>query len=143
MKHRFAVLCIGFLLTTQNAIGQEAKKEVSIVGEWDGEKATRGGKERPVPEGGVKFTFTAEGKFIVKEGSRDQEVGEYKVDAKKNPVELDIIDSKKDRKMLAIFKIEGDTLTMCLSDDKDGRPTKFESPEGSKTMLITFKRAKK
>ena len=143
MKQTCAAVCIGLFLSAATA--QEAKKEASIVGEWNGEKAVRGGKERPVPEGGVIFTFTADGKFSVNEGKRgEKDVGEYKVDAKKNPPEIDITAPKEERKMLGIYKVEGNTLTLCFSDDKDaGRPTKFESPDGSRTMLITFKRAKK
>ena len=37
-----------------------AKDPPSIIGEWVGEKAVAGGKERPVPEGGITFTFTAD-----------------------------------------------------------------------------------
>ena len=125
------------------------KKEVSIVGEWVGEKAVAGGKEKPVPEGGVTMTLTADGKFIVREGKREQaEQGTYKTDTKKDPAEIDIMppSEKAGRGTIrGIFKIEGDTLTLCFTGGKDDgdRPAKFESPEGSQVMLMTLKRAKK
>jgi uncharacterized protein (TIGR03067 family) len=123
------------------------KKESTIVGEWTGEKATRGGQDRPVPEGGIRFTFTADGKLTVKEGNREPKDGAtYKVNTKKEPAEIDIIppEGKDEPTIEGIFKIEGDTLTICITRGKGGeRPTKFESPEGSQTMLMIFKRAKK
>ena len=45
-------------------------------------------------------------------------------------------------KMLGIFKLEGDTLKICLAFMGD-RPTKLESPDGSLTVLLTLKRTKK
>ena len=124
------------------------KKEVSIVGEWTGEKAVSGGKEKPVPEGGVAMTFTADGKFLVREGKRDKaEEGTYTTDSKKDPAEIDIMAPPASGRPLikGLFKIDGDTLTLCFAGGKDeaDRPTKFESAAGSRTMLITLKRAKK
>lgn len=122
-----------------------AKKDApSIVGEWDGEKAVRGGVEKPLPEGGVKITFTADGKLISKEGNKDAEEGSYTFDAKKNPGEIDIVPPKESETHIGIYKIEGDTLTICLADKNAAtRPTKFESPDGSNIFLVTLKRVKK
>jgi uncharacterized protein (TIGR03067 family) len=124
------------------------KKEVSIVGEWDGEKAVSGGQEKPVPAGGVTITFTADGKFIVREGKREKpEEGTYKTDTKKDPAEIDITAPPESGRPLVkgIFKIDGETLTLCFAGGKDDadRPAKFESPAGSRNMLMTLKRAKK
>jgi uncharacterized protein (TIGR03067 family) len=122
-----------------------AKKDApSIVGEWDGEKAIRGGMERPIPEGGIKVIFAADGKVTFKEGSKDAEEGTYKVDAKKNPAEIEIMPPKAGGTHIGIYKIEGDMLTICMADkDSTDRPTKFESPDGSNIFLATLKRVKK
>jgi uncharacterized protein (TIGR03067 family) len=136
---------LGAVLTV-GAPGEKDKKEApSIVGEWNGEKAVRGGQEMPIPEAGITVTFTADGKLKVTEGGKEKEEhGTYKLDAKKTPGEIDITPPKEDGTHLAIFKIDGDTLTICLSDKgSTERPTKFESPDGSKIMLLTLKRAKK
>jgi uncharacterized protein (TIGR03067 family) len=142
-----------FLVTLALAVGAPGakdppKKEVSIVGEWNGVKAVAGGEERPVPEGGVTITFTADGKFIVHEGKREKaEQGTYKTDTKKDPAEIDISAPAESGRpnVQGIFKIDGDTLTLCFPGKKDDaeRPTKFESPEGSRNMLMTLKRKKK
>ena len=81
---------------------------------------------------------------VVEGGKERDEHGTYKLDAKKKPAEIDITPPKEDGTHLGIFKIDGDTLTICMSDKgASERPTKFESPEGSKVMLLTLKRAKK
>jgi uncharacterized protein (TIGR03067 family) len=146
----YSTLLIGLALT----VGAPAKdkkdaEKPSIVGVWSGEKNTRGGKEAPIPEGGVTITFAADGKVIVKEGERERDSATYKVDAKKDPAEIDLIPPKEEVTMRGIYRIDGDTLTICFSGKEAGgknesvRPTKFESPEGSMMMLITLKRVKK
>jgi uncharacterized protein (TIGR03067 family) len=125
------------------------KTEASIVGQWEGEKAVSGGKDKPVPAGGVTMTFTADGKVLVREGKREKaEEATYKVDATKDPAEIDILppaDKAARGTVRGIFKIDGDTLTLCYARGKGeaDRPTKFDSPEGSRVMLMTLKRTKK
>lgn len=140
-----AVLILALTVAAPGKKDADAK-EASIVGAWAGEKAVAGGQEKPVPEGGITFTFTADGKLTVKEGPREKpDTGSYKLDPKKDPPEIDIIppEDKKDPPLLGIYKLDGDTLTLCFSHGKGGRPTKFESPEGSDTIVMTLKRVKK
>ena len=144
-----ASLLIGLALAVGAPGPKEApKKDASIVGEWIGEKAVAGGKELPIPEGGVGFTFTADGKLMVKEGPKPKpDAGTYKLEAKKDPAEIDLMPpaDKKDPIVQGIYKLDGDTLTLCFSRGGPGqdRPKKFESPEGSNVVVITLKRAKK
>jgi uncharacterized protein (TIGR03067 family) len=142
----YSSLLLGLALTV-GAPGKDAPKEkAGIVGTWNGEKAVAGGKELPVPEGGVSFTFTEDGKVTVKEGKRDKpDAGTYKLDPKKDPAEIDLTPppEKKEKVVLGIYKLDGDTLTLCFGKDGGERPTKFESPEGSSVVVITLKRAKK
>ena len=43
-----------------------------------------------------------------------------------------------------ILKIEGDTLTLCVSIGRtDGRPAEFAAPRNSGLMLMQFQRVKK
>ena len=45
---------------------------------------------------------------------------------------------------LGIYKLERDTLTVCLGDENDNdRPTEFASKEGTKVMLLVLQREKK
>jgi uncharacterized protein (TIGR03067 family) len=101
-----------------------------------------------VPDGGIVFTFTADGGLTVKEGNRTKPEGaSYKVDPKKDPAEIDLIPppDKKEPTLQGIYRLDGDTLTLCFGRGGPGaeRPKKFESPEGAETVVMTLKRAKK
>ena len=127
----------------------EAKKEPATpVGSWVGVKAVAGGMELPVPDGGIEFTLTADGQLIVKEGMRDKsETGSYKLDAKKDPAEIDLVPpaGKNEPTILGIYKLDGDTLTLCFSKGPKGmseRPKVFESPAGAEVIVITMTRKK-
>jgi len=63
----------------------------------------------------------------------------YTTDASKTPHEIDLESGPK--KVLAIFAIDGDTLKICGAEGSDSRPTKFETPEGSRVALMTLKRS--
>src|SRR5215213_5591308 len=123
----------------------DPKKAASLEGEWAAEKFVEGGRERDRP---IRFTFGPDGKFGVREGSREKaEEGSYQADPKKDPAEVDILPpaGKTAPPILGIYKVEGDTLTLCVA--KGGpdarRPAKFESPAGSRVSLFTLKRVKK
>ena len=123
----------------------KAKEPPSIVGEWNGVSATSGGKVKPVPEGGIRFTFTKDGNLSINESGRTSPGPlSYKINAKKTPAEIELGPPKGDDKMLGIFKIEGDTLMICLVEGKDAaRPKKFDSPPGEHSILMTLKHKKK
>lgn len=130
------------------AVKEPPAKAPSIVGQWTGEKAVAGGKELPVPAGGISFTFEEDGKLHIREGMRDKvDTGSYKLDAKKDPAEIDLMPpaDKKEPVVSGIYKLDGDTLTFAFSRGAPGgaRPTKFESPEGSEVIVMTLKRVKK
>src|SRR5262249_6134177 len=122
-----------------------------IVGEWVGEKLVLGGKEVPPAKGvrGMRFTFADDGKFTVHGDGDKPESGTYKIDPKKDPPEIDLNapTGKMTQTTLGLDKVEGDTLTICitltLGQKNAQRPAKLESPEDSDVMLMQFKRVKK
>lgn len=117
------------------------KDSPSLIGVWIGETGIKGGK--PSPPDSVSMEFEKDGTLTFKEKIKAI-TGSYKADAKASPAQLDLTLGAGGQMIsfLGIFKIEGDTLTICFTFMGD-RPTKFESPDGSMTMLITLKRAKK
>jgi uncharacterized protein (TIGR03067 family) len=123
----------------------DAKEAASIVGEWAADGYVQAGSQRDRP---IRITFTADGKFLVQEGKREKpEEATYKADPKKAPAEIDIFPPVRQTAppMMGIYKVDGDTLTLCVSKggpEAGTRPAKFESAEGSRDTLFTLKRVK-
>ena len=117
------------------------KDEPTLVGHWTAESAIKGGRPDNNPSDAT-LEFTADGKVILKEKGKDI-TGTYTIDSKKAPAELDMTleGGGMSINMPGIFKIEKDTLTLCLVFMGE-RPKKFESPEASMTLLLTLKRNK-
>jgi len=130
------------LLVAAPATKDPPKKDPpSLVGVWIGETGIKGGKPSPPEE--ASMDFGKDGKLVFKEKGRELP-GTFTTDAKASPAQLDFTlgAGGQSISLLRIYKIDGDTLTICFAFMGD-RPTKFESPDGSMTMLITLKRAKK
>src|SRR5262245_39667172 len=138
-------LLLGVAITVGAPIGKDPKKDSpSIVGEWAAEGATsRGRPDNPPP--GTTWTFTADGKSVLRIGAKEESrEGTYKLDAKKDPAEIDITPGiKKDGTMQGIYKVEGDTLTVCFSFEEAERPKTFDAPAESRRIVIILKRIKK
>ena len=65
----------------------------------------------------------------------------YKIDASKPLAEINWIVAPSEI-LKGIYKIDGDTLTMCITKDLNGpRPTLYEAGADSKFVLWTLKRA--
>lgn len=120
------------------------KEEPSIVGEWFAESAVMAGMPAPKAPDMMKFNFTKDGELIVREGGNKDEAGKYTLDPKKKPMEMDLIPPARSKEMniLAIYKLEGDTLTICAAR-QGKRPTEFASTAENQCMLLVLKRAKK
>jgi uncharacterized protein (TIGR03067 family) len=125
---------------------KEAPKKAdspSIVGEWECVELVGGGRKADAKEASqCHYEFTADGKFRVNWGGQNIE-GTYTTDAKKDPAEIDCATGNAAKKNLGIFKVEKDTLIHCFADGGGDRPTKFESPAGTRILLLTFKRVEK
>jgi uncharacterized protein (TIGR03067 family) len=122
-----------------------AKKDADpLQGTW---KLT-GGKVRgdPLPEG------EDGGKWVLKDGKYTftspemVEEGTYKIDTSKKPAQLDLditAGNDKGKKQVGIYKVEGETLTVCLAfPGGKERPSEFDTKEGSDRLLFIFKREK-
>jgi uncharacterized protein (TIGR03067 family) len=116
-----------------------------IVGEWKCGQFIGGGRvateaELKQIQGG--YVFTAEGKFQGRFGPETFE-GTYTTDPAKDPPEIDCVSGKAAKSKGGIYKVEKDALTLCVAEGDGARPTKFESPAGTRILLMTFKRAGK
>lgn len=80
---------------------------------------------------------------MIRQGEKVTHEGTYNIDSSKNPAELNTTLGKNAWFTGSIFKIEKDTLTLCYTEGGKDRPTKFESPAGTRILLLTFKRVEK
>src|SRR5947207_1681192 len=128
------LLSLAVVVGAPGAKDPPKKEPPSIVGEWNFESMIFGGTPMPAPEG-AKLEFTKDGKCIAYEKADKPDESKYTVDAKKEPNEIDIKESggMKDMVMAGIYKIEGDTLTICMSIAGD-RPKTFESPANGNSI---------
>jgi uncharacterized protein (TIGR03067 family) len=71
--------------------------------------------------------------------------GTYKVDVSKKPKQIDMTFTEgpeKDKTMVGIYELEGDTYRVCVNPTGKGRPTEFASKPGSGHVLEVLKREK-
>jgi uncharacterized protein (TIGR03067 family) len=124
-----------------------AKEAPSVVGEWAVESSVPGDRVKPCPAG-VRFTFTTDGRVLVEGGPRaTSQRWRYTTDPKKSPAEFDaavgdtaVADATQ--KMVGVYKVDGDTLTIAVSWDK-ARATAFDAPAGPLGHVLTLKRVKR
>ena len=123
--------------------GPELNERSRHEGTWAVTSMVRDGKEAPADVRDsirrvVKddhVTWTRDGKTFA--GTK------VEYDPSKEPHTLDLIPDggpHRDKRILAIYWLEGDALTICVADPDGPRPTAFDAPAGSKRTLQTFKR---
>jgi len=143
-----AVFLIGAALALGAPGLKEAPKDDKLVGEWLVESIHENGKPRQLGDEPVRYEFTADGKWLIYHGDRKSggDLRRYAVNPKTDPPSIDLDPAPGSKKFLplpGIYKIEGDTLTVCNARTSRGvRPTAFESTAESNTAVYVFKRVK-
>lgn len=139
-----AVLTAGLLCGADPA-DDGAKELDRLAGTWQAVSIEKDG--RPAPEDRVRQTrLVMKGAhFQLKVGDEVVHEGTQKVEAGRNPKEIDgTVDSGPDkgRKSLGIYELTGDRYKVCLSHAGAKRPTEFRTQAGDGRTLIVFKRVK-
>ena len=117
----------------------------ALAGKWKVEKAEMSGIDAIDIYKGLTIEITETAKYTVVLGElRDS--GKLTIDPSRKPAEMDITGTNgpnKDKTIKSIYKLDGDTLTICYTIADGDRPTKFETKAGSKLFLVVYKREKK
>ena len=115
----------------------------ALVGRWTVTKAELGGEDVFNIAKDLKLEILEGGKYTSKLGD-GQEDGSLSLDPVTPPKRMDlkpISGPGKGKTIKAIYKLEGDTLTVCYADGP--RPTKFATKSGTTELLMVYKREKK
>jgi uncharacterized protein (TIGR03067 family) len=126
------------------APAQDAKKELEkLQGEWTMVSLEQRGKK--VPDETVNlYKLTIKGdQWIVKAGDGPESKVTFKIDPSKDPKTLDMTFKGADEETSSqgIYKLEGDTLTLCRTVGDRERPKEFKTTEEA-GILVVWKRAK-
>jgi uncharacterized protein (TIGR03067 family) len=140
------LLLVAALTVSAPALKEKPKAAADEpTGEWEIQGITVSGRQT-VFNGQVIYSFTKDGKWAVSRDGKATGI-ELRVefDAKAAPPTIDLISNPQaaTSRQQGIYKIDGDTLTICVRRGKAERPTAFESPEGSGVTLYVMKRVQK
>ncbi len=142
---RISLFAAAMLLSIPfNARAADPKDADALQGTWLPTEAEFNGK--PFPEDVRKSIklVVKDDKYTVTVG-KETDKGTVKLNVSAKPKEMDIIGTdgpNKDKKFLAIYEIDGDTLKICYDLGGKNRPTEFKTKEGSALFLATYKREK-
>ncbi|HJZ93158.1 MAG TPA: TIGR03067 domain-containing protein [Gemmataceae bacterium] len=136
------------LVVSAPALKEPPKKPHELTGEWVMESTTVAGTTRPAPGGELVYEFTKDEKWLIRRAEKELAAANrgYKADPKAETPTIDLMTdvTRPDvTRREGIYKIEGDTLTICLANVKQPRPTRFESTAGDRNLIYVLKRKKK
>ena len=142
------VVWMAALTVVAPALKDKPKPAADVAGEWQLESSTVNGR-KGVLSGNLVYTFTKDGKWLIERNGKPTPgpVNRgFKTDPKANPPTVDLMSNTaaNGTLLLGIYKVEGDTLTICGRRGNDvERPTNFDASEGSRMTVYILKRAKK
>jgi uncharacterized protein (TIGR03067 family) len=133
------------LLLAAGLHGQDVPKDlVPLQGTWVPAGAVFDGVDVPAELLKERLWVIAGDQLSEVNKGRRERRATLVIDAAKKPAALDVTYVEGDAKGQmgrAIYKLDGDTLTVCMALPGD-RPTEFASKSGGGLALMTFKRAK-
>jgi len=145
------ILVVGLLLAADGPEDVVEKENENLVGTWKVVSIEANGKEFPAEATkDFQFIFTADFLTRRKGGKLESRAG-YKLDPSKSPKWLDMTGATdgKEQSVPALYKLDGDTLTLCFRTDYKKkpnedrkRPEKLDGGEGTEQVLMALKREK-
>jgi len=118
----------------------------ATAGKWTIESLTRDGKADDSLKGAIRVHDGDKYTVTPAAGSATPAVsGTFTVDGAKSPATIDMKPGAgryKDKVLLGIYKVDGDSLTIAFAEPDKPRPTTFESKPGSGVVVAIHKRVK-
>jgi len=134
------------LVAQAPARSPEVEKELKAhQGVWRTESSRRDGRD--APEAIAKsITRTVDGDHVVwRRDGKSFSGSTIVLDPTADPKTIDILADggpAHDKRVLGIYKLEGDELTICIADRDQPRPSEFKAEKDSKHTLMVFAREK-
>lgn len=122
--------------------GAGDKKGDKLEGHWIGTSYKRGEGEVPKEKIMTELVITKDGYEFPVGINRISKKGSYKLDAAKGTIDFTPDDGPAKGKTLpGIYKVEGDTLTLCFRSAGMERPKELKTTDRN-TVLATYERKK-
>jgi uncharacterized protein (TIGR03067 family) len=119
------------------------KDPPGLVGTWEVATFRANGREKPQAVT-YEWQFTADGHWLIRtDGKNRPGESRYSADPKADSPTIDFDAGPGTSPRRGIYRVDGDTLTVCIGSSGPNRPTGFDAPAGSPNFLYTFKRVRK
>jgi len=119
------------------------KDSLSLVGTWEFACLRSNGSDKTLAVT-FEWQFTAGGHWLIRtDGKTRPGESRYSADPNADPAAIDLDDGPGTSLRQGIYRVDGDTLTVCIGSGLANRPTAFEAPKGSLSFLYTFRRVRK
>jgi uncharacterized protein (TIGR03067 family) len=114
----------------------------ALQGTWQVQRMTSNGREAPAAEAQkLRFVITGS-KLIPYQGDEKGPEFSLSIRTAGSPAALNL-KSPDGKEGKGIYRLEGDTLTLCIAEPGKDRPKEFTSAMGSRLELMALKRVKK
>lgn len=139
------VLCALLLLGGAAIAADNDAETKALAGTWRIAAAILDGRDHLEDFEGMSLVLRGNEFHVQLPGIKDS--GTFTIEPSKSPKWIDIKTGAKGpfmgKTLPGIYKLDGDTLTVCCQADAKARPTAFEARAKTRNMLLTYQREKK